>query len=318
MTISSEASLPVQENAPAGAKEPAITGDAKPESIASTLVTSLACLICVGICVSIATSNQPASWETLLRFGVYPSESIWRGKFWTLVTSAFVHTEIWHVACNVYWLWVLGSRLERTIGSFLFLSFILASAFVSSAFQLALSDSSGIGASGVVYSVFGFMWLSRGSFPLFKEALHSSTILLFIIWLFGCLAVTLFNIFDIGNAAHFSGLLFGSCVAGASVLPPWRALGRSMTGIVVAIAILLLFWCPWSPTWLSIKAYDAHVAGRYQEAVEQYTRVIRVAPQNAWAFLNRSYAYQALGNDEQAGKDSATAHTLDPTLAPNR
>ncbi len=32
--------------------------------------------------------------------------------YWALITSVFVHFALWHVAFNVYWLWVLGSQLR--------------------------------------------------------------------------------------------------------------------------------------------------------------------------------------------------------------
>ena len=298
-------------------KEPVLS-EGKPESIASTWVTSLACLVCIGIFLGFATGNKVDSWATLSCFGYLPADSIWRGNYWALVTSAFVHMELWHVAFNVYWLWVLGSRLERAIGSIPFLIFFVVSAFVSSACQLASSDSTGIGASGVVYAIFGFMWVSRGRFPLFNQVLDSRTILIFVVWLFACLVMTILKIWEVGNAAHFAGLLFGCGVAAAFDFRPWRHLAKSIVGIMIAFSVVLLFWCPWSTTWLCGRAYDAHIAGRYQEAIDQYTRVIELSPQNAWAFLNRSQAYQSLGDREKAEIDFAAARKIDPTIEQKR
>ena len=87
---------------------------------------------------------------------------------------------------------------------------------------------------------------------------------------------------------------------------------------MIAFSVVFLFWCPWSTTWLGTKAYDAHSAGRYEEAIKQYTRIIQLSPQNAWAFLNRSHAYQALGDNEKAGIDLATARKFDPTIEQKR
>lgn len=292
--------------------------DAKPESLASTWATSLVCLACVGIYLALATGNKVDSWARLSQFGYLPGDSIWRGHYWALITSACVHMELWHVAFNVYWLWVLGSRLERAIGSMPYVTFWITSAFVSSACQLAVSDTTGIGASGVAYAIFGFMWLTRGRFPMFNEVLDSRTIWIFVVWLFACLIATIFKIWAVGNAAHFSGLLFGCSVAAAFVLRPWRLFAISILGILSGFSVVILFWCPWSTTWLGTKAYDAHIAGRYQEAIEQYTQIIQLSPQNAWAFLNRSYAYQALGDDEKADMDVATARKIDPAIEQKR
>jgi len=287
---------------------------AGPESIASTWVTSLSCLICIGIFLGLASIDDVNSWDKLAQFGYLPANSIWRGQYWGLVTSVFVHMALWHVAFNVYWLWSLGSRLERSIGSIPFLTFFLASAFVSSAFQMAVSDTTGIGASGVVYSIFGFMWLTRERYCLFAEVLAPQTILIFAVWLFVCLATTVAKVWEVGNAAHFSGLIFGCCVAKAFVLRSHRPVAMSTLGFLLASSIVFCFWCPWSITWLGTRAYSAHVAGRYQDAIENYTQIIQLAPQNAWAFQNRSYAYQALGEEQKAKNDIQMARKFDPTI----
>ena len=109
----------------------------------------LSIIACIGVFVGLASKNDYESWETLAEFGYLPADSIWNGGYWALVSSTFVHFALWHVAFNVYWLWVLGSRFEQAIGSLPFLAFFVVSAIVSSSFQLAVSDSTGIGASGV-------------------------------------------------------------------------------------------------------------------------------------------------------------------------
>ncbi len=286
----------------------------KQESFISTWVTCLACIICIGIFLGLATTTSSNSWDTLSQFGYLPADAIWKGGYWALITSAFVHLELWHVAFNVYWLWVLGSRLERSIGSLPFLGFVLISAFVSSSYQLATSDSTGIGASGVVYALFGLMWPTRHRFTLFREVLDSRTVQIFIIWLVGCIAATYLKVLEVGNAAHISGLLFGCAVAGAFFLqfnPKLFLLGLVS---IIAFSIIPLFWCPWSVTWLSQKAYQAHALKQYDDAIERYNQIIRLDPRNAWAFQNRSYAYRALGQDEKASADWDMAREINPSI----
>jgi GlpG protein len=173
-----------------------------------------------------------------------------------------MHFELWHVAFNVYWLWVLGSRFEQAIGSLSFLAFFIVSAFVSSAYQLSVSDSTGIGASGVVYAIFGFMWLTRHRYPHFNEVLDARTIQLFVVWLIGCAVATYLDIWIVGNAAHISGLLFGSAVAAAFVLRYKTRLMSAGLIVLVVCSIVPLYWCPWSVTWLSTKAYSAHTSAQ--------------------------------------------------------
>jgi len=248
------------------------------------------------------------------KFGWLPANAVWNGQYWALITSAFVHFELWHVGLNVYWFWVLGSRLERTIGSPLYLAFILISAFITSSCQMSTSDSTGIGASGVVYAIFGFMWVTRQRFLLFDEVLDLRTRQLFVGWLFVCIALTYMGILTVGNAAHISGLLFGCSIGSVFVLrfrPRLNSLGLVA---IIAFSIVPLFWCPWSVTWLSKKAYEAHMLKQYDEAIWKYDQIIGLSPKNAWAFQNRGSAYHELGQPAKARADWNSARDIDPSI----
>lgn len=281
-------------------------------------ITGIAAVICVVVFLGLAYENNYESWATLARWGYYPSNAIWNGAYWALLTTTFVHIELWHVVFNVYWLWVLGSYCERVFGSIRFLIFFVASAMVSSAFQLALSDTTGIGMSGVVYAIFGLMWPCRSKFPLFQEVLTRRTIQLFVWWLFGCVVVTYLKIWEVGNWAHFSGALFGGAVAGYFVLQHRPRLMLCGLTTLVVLAAVPMVWCPWSPTWLAEQAFRAHSAERLEEAERLYSTLIRRNPQNAWAYINRSAVNQALGKPEQASMDYQQAIKLNPDyIQPN-
>jgi len=303
------------ESAPPRESNDAAAGtDTTPESTTQPWVSRLSIVACIGIFLGLAVQDDYESWETLSKFGYLPANSIWNGGYWALVTSAFVHLALWHVAFNVYWLWVLGSRLERAIGSLPFLAFFVVSASVSSSFQLAVSDGTGIGASGVVYAIFGFMWPTRHRYPQFNEALDARTIQIFVVWLIGCVVATYLKVWEVGNAAHISGLLFGGAVAGAFALHFKPRLMFAGLVALVVFSIIPLFWCPWSVTWLSHKAYNAHAAERFDVALDRYTQVIHIDPDHAWAYLNRSFVYQALGQSEKAHADLQKAREIDPSI----
>ena len=277
-------------------------------------LTRVAIVACIVIFLGIHSQDDPNSWETFAKFGSLHADEIWDGGYWALVTSAFVHFEMLHLVFNLYWLWVLGSRLEIEIGSLKYLAFFVISAFVSSSFQLAASDDTGIGASGVLYAIFGFMWATRSRYPPFYEVLDSRTVQLLVGWLFVCIGLTYLDVWNVGNAAHFSGLIFGGAVAGAffvSTLP--RLMVAGLTAIVV-LSIVPLFWCPWSITWVAHKAYSAQVAGRHDVAIERYTQVIEMDPSDAWAYEGRSFSYEELGQFENAERDWQKAVSLDPSL----
>ena len=290
----------------------------KRESTMQPWISRFAIVVCIVIFLGLTKQGDRASWETLSHFGYLPANSIWNGGYWALITSAFVHFALWHVAFNVYWLWVLGRRLEQAIGSLPYLGFFVVSAFVSSSFQLAVSGDTGIGASGVVYAIFGFMWLTRHRYSQFNEALDARTIQIFVIWLAGCVVATYLKVWSAGNAAHISGLLFGGAVAGAFVLRFKPRLMLVGLVVLVAVSIVPLFWCPWSVGWLTHKAYNAHAAKQYDVALDRYTQIIHIDPCNAWAYLNRSFVYQALSKFENAQADLHKAREIDPSIEEDR
>jgi rhomboid protease GluP len=301
-------------NSSTDAIRPTVDSNRSPPDVTTEpWVTRVAIAACVVIFLGLAMQNDYKSWATLTKFGYLPADAIWKGAYWGLITCVFVHFELWHIAFNVYWLWALGSRMERAIGSLRFLAFFLLSAFVSSSFELAIAGATGIGASGVGYAIFGFTWQARHRYPQFQQVLTPQIIRLFLGWLVGCVVVTYLHVWNIGNAAHVSGLIFGAAVATALVVR-WRPrLTLAAAVAMVLVSVIPMFWRPWSADWLGMKAYDAQVAGQYETAIELYTRYIQKRPRTAWAYKNRGLAYTAIGKAENAVSDFERAQELNPS-----
>ncbi|MCA8960378.1 MAG: rhomboid family intramembrane serine protease [Planctomycetes bacterium] len=277
-------------------------------------ITILFCLACIVVFLGLAVANRYDSWDTRVKFGYLPAHSIRGGAYGGLVTSAFVHFQAWHLLFNIYWLWRLGARMERSIGSIAFFAFYLMAATVSSSSQLAVSDTTGIGASGVGYAIFGFMWGARRRYPEFAEVVDDRIVRLFLLWAVLCVIATHLDVLSIGNAAHFSGLAFGLLVAGVLARRPVRVVASLGLLLFLAVTIAPVFWCPWSISWLSHRAYDAHADHEYEIALERYSQLLRRDPENAWAYLNRSFVYVSLGRLEEAAADHEKALELDPEI----
>jgi GlpG protein len=272
------------------------------------------CAACAVIFLGLAAESTPNTWDALAKWGAPPSNKVWEGAYWGLLTSTLVHQALWHLIFNLYWLWVLGACLERAIGSIPYLLLILGAAVVSSGCQLAACGSTGIGASGVAYAMFGFMLVARNRFPAFREVLSAQTIKLFLFWLVGCMLATYMGVWQVGNAAHLCGMLFGAVSAGCFVLKYKRPLlFPALAGLGIA-SIVPLFWCPWSVTWLGLQGIRANEAGRTQRAIGYYSRAIDLDPSAAWVYYNRGISYLAAGDPKDAQADFATASRLDPKL----
>ena len=79
------------------------------------------------------------------------------GAWWQLLTSNFTHVEIWHVAMNMFALFIFGPALEAIVGRARFLAVYLVSGLASSVLVLFLagSGSSTLGASGAIFGLLG-------------------------------------------------------------------------------------------------------------------------------------------------------------------
>jgi membrane associated rhomboid family serine protease len=207
----------------------------------------------IAVCVAIwAFFNLAEKSLLYLRFAdiVMPSANvIWSGAYWALITSAFVHIRFVHLLFNMWWLKDFGSILESTMGRPKYILFVVTAAAASSGAQLAVSDQTGIGFSGVVYAMFGYLVAARNVHPLYREIVTKQTVIWLLGWLVLCIIMTYWAGWNIGNGAHVAGFLFGYFVGNAFVANVRVALNKAG---LVALAILVLLsvsYMPWSDQW---------------------------------------------------------------------
>ena len=87
--------------------------------------------------------------------------------FLSILTSMFLHANVWHILFNMWFLWIFGRNLEDTLGHFSYLIFYLACGFSAAAAQIFADSSSMVpmvGASGAIAGVMG------GYFVLYPRA----------------------------------------------------------------------------------------------------------------------------------------------------
>jgi membrane associated rhomboid family serine protease len=170
------------------------------------------------------------------------------GEWWRLLTSAFVHIGVIHLALNMYVLWGVGHLAERVYGNgaylFLYLVAAVGGSLISTAWSpLAVSA----GASGAVFGVYGailaFTAFSRGGLPESVTAGLQKGALSFIAYnvLFGL------SVPGISNSAHLGGLGAGF-LAGLllrrdlTALDAPEATGRIFRGGVCLAVLAGLAW----------------------------------------------------------------------------
>jgi len=171
-------------------------------SIAAALGTGLGAssnrLMNVLLIASVARRGAFVEWDGL--------NEILHGEVWRLVTPIFIHFGFIHILFNMWWLRDLGSMIEARKGALRLGFIVLVSAVVSNLAQYGWAGPLFGGMSGVVYALFGYIWM-KGRFEP-HEGLHleRSTVYWMIGWLFLCIAGL---VGPIGNAAHVAGLLVG-------------------------------------------------------------------------------------------------------------
>jgi GlpG protein len=157
--------------------------------------------------------------------GIQPA-LLWMQEPWRLVTPIFLHFGIWHILFNMLMLWQLGIPIERAIGSIRYLVLVLAIAILSNFAEYVwdihqLSD--GVrnfgGMSGVVYGLFGYIWMKSRYEPQSGLMISPNTVIWIMGWFFLCLTGRMGNI---ANVVHGAGLVVGIIAGG------WPSLWRSM------------------------------------------------------------------------------------------
>ena len=136
---------------------------------------------------------------------------------WQLVTYAFLHGSLLHIALNMYALWLFGTRMELVWGSRDFLLYYFVCVVGAGVTQLLVTSLSGqvyptIGASG---GVFGLLLAFGMTFPDERLLLIFPPVILKAKWfvlLFGAIelwAGVTGTEAGIAHFAHLGGMLFG-------------------------------------------------------------------------------------------------------------
>jgi rhomboid protease GluP len=178
-----------------------------------------------------------------IRFGSNFGPLTWTGEEWRLLTSAFLHFGLIHIALNMYALYQGGSLVERLFGSTRFAVIYLLAALsgsVASGWWDPLRNSAG--ASGAIFGVYGallaFLAVRRADIPPTMLKSISSSALLFC--LYSLVIGAAHPLID--NACHVGGLL-GGFAAGVILARPFtpeaRAAPQPAKLLIAVLAVLL-------------------------------------------------------------------------------
>lgn len=168
--------------------------------------------VIIAICVVVYIANNMLGnkqLEDLLRFSqfnyVKTFPEIRHGQIWRIITPIFLHATILHILFNMLWMRDLGSMVEARKGAGFLAAFVLIVAAVSNTAQYVLHGPNFVGISGVVYGLFGYVWMKSKFDPASGMFLHPSTVTMMLIWF----AICFTGILPIANTIHTVGLVIG-------------------------------------------------------------------------------------------------------------
>lgn len=191
--------------------------------------------------------NFIAENNWLLEYGIKIYSKILEGQLWRFITPAFLHSNLMHIAFNMYALFILGRRIESTYGHGRFLLLYLLSAFGGNVLSFVLSDANSLGSSTAIFGLIAaeavFIIHNR---RLFGERVRGM--------LFNIAFILLINLVlgfsansNIDNFGHLGGLLGGFLFASLAGpkwvldgLPPNVTIKNTRTRKDVILAAILV------------------------------------------------------------------------------
>jgi membrane associated rhomboid family serine protease len=122
------------------------------------IVTQALIAVNVGIYVlqlALGSGFRPQT-DWIFENGVLFGPLVADGEWWRLITSAFLHGNLLHLALNMIVLWFIGPALEEYLGQGRYALLYFVAALAGSAGSLVWSpDTAVVGASGAIWGIMG-------------------------------------------------------------------------------------------------------------------------------------------------------------------
>jgi membrane associated rhomboid family serine protease len=201
----------------------------------TNLVTKVLLAINALVWLTITVSGSRDLDERLLLFkdaatGYTSQAGVLNGEWYRMLTATFTHTEIWHIALNMFALWILGSAIEPVLGRWRFLMLYLLSGLGGSVVSLLglVDNQASLGASGAVFGLFG---------ALFIVARRIGADTSFIVVILAINVVIGFTVPSIDWRAHLGGLVTGTVLALVFAHAPRKH--RTAFGVGACVAVFV-------------------------------------------------------------------------------
>ena len=142
---------------------------------------------------------------TAINLGANIRALLQAGEIWRLVTAAFLHANLIHLALNMYSLYIVGSQIETFLGKVKFLIIYFISAIAGCLLSAVSSGSPSVGASGAIFGLLGALLYFGYHYRTYLGNVVKTQILPIIVL---NLAIGFMST-SIDNFAHIGGLIGG-------------------------------------------------------------------------------------------------------------
>jgi membrane associated rhomboid family serine protease len=193
---------------------------------------------------------------------------VWQGEPWRPFTTTLLHGGFLHALFNVYWLCTFGPAIESWWGSFRALGLIVLLAYVSSLAQYVFANyfvgvhevSPSVGLSGVVYGLFGVVWIASRYRVEARAICSRETVQLMVVWFFLCIVATRLGWMRVANVAHGAGLALGLLIGVAVFQTRRRWIWTTLAVVFSLITLATLIAAPGHPHYDWVKEHRARTA----------------------------------------------------------
>lgn len=240
---------------------------------------------------SLIFQSEPEATAVLSAHGWGYGPHFWQWQLWGLWFNHFLHTSLWHFACNAYWFLIFGPALEEILGTRRYLLQTAVAAFAIGLAGNLLGEEGGIGLSGLIYFQFGFLIVLASSDRRAARVCDRTT--RWLLWsgllLLGPL-LSYTGTVKVGNVVHVGGCLVGLAAGLLSLqrARPWRRPVAAAIAAVLACATLLVVNPFWRGDWHYWKAY---YGDEYRTQLHHYRASLRIDPGNPRTLFNLGLAH---------------------------
>lgn len=184
---------------------------------------------------------QMASPNLERALGLWPPAAA-DGELYRLVTSAFLHFSVTHIAFNMLALYFVGPPLEHALGRLRFVALYLLSALGGSVLVYLLTfNALTAGASGAVFGLFGATFVVGRKLNMDVR----SVLAIIGLNLAFTFLIPLFTSQNISWQGHVGGLVTGAVVAAAFVYAPRKQRNLVQAGAAVGLLVLFVVLVMW-------------------------------------------------------------------------